>query len=158
MYYSGYSELESPLHHVTPSAKLLVGALVMLSMTLVFDPVTPALMIALALGLLLVVGRVPPGLLVRALWPVALAALGFFWVGVAFPRASEAVTVVGQIGPFTITAEALWRAGAIGLRVLRRSPWPRSCWASTILCRLRSSFETRSNSSRVWVDLPDAAW
>jgi energy-coupling factor transport system permease protein len=68
--------------------------------------------------LLLVVGRVPPGLLVRALWPVALAALGFFWVGVAFPRASEAVTVVGQIGPFTITAEALWRAGAIGLRVL----------------------------------------
>src|SRR5919199_6052367 len=118
MYYGSYSELDSPLHRVTPSAKLLIGALVMLAMTLVFDPVTPALMIALALGLLLLVGRLPLGALLGGLWPVALAALGFFWVGVAFPRPSEAVTVVAQVGPLTVTAEALWRAGALGLRGL----------------------------------------
>jgi energy-coupling factor transport system permease protein len=118
MYYGSYSELDSPLHRVTPSAKLLVGAVVMLSMTLVFDPVTPAMLIVLALVLLRGLGHVPFGTILRALWPAALAALGFFWVGVAFPRASEAVTVLAQIGPLTVTAEALWRAGAIGLRVL----------------------------------------
>jgi energy-coupling factor transport system permease protein len=118
MYYGSYFELDSPLHRVTPTAKLLVGALVMLSMTLVFDPVTPALMIALALMLLRVLGGIPFSTIARALRPAVLAALGFFWVGVVFPRASEAVTVVAQLGPFPIMAEALWRAGAIGLRVL----------------------------------------
>jgi energy-coupling factor transport system permease protein len=118
MYYGKYFEIDSPLHRVTPTAKLLVGALVMLSMTLVFDPLTPALFIALALAILVGMGRIPVVTIAWAVWPVVLAGLGFFWVGIAFPRASEAVSVVAQAGPLTITAEALWRAGAIGLRVL----------------------------------------
>jgi len=90
----------------------------MIVMTAVFDPVTPALLIALVLGLLLTVGRFPPGRLGRALLPAFMAAIGFLWVAVVFPRAYENPTIVAQWGPVTVTAEALWRGGAISLRVL----------------------------------------
>jgi energy-coupling factor transport system permease protein len=90
----------------------------MVVMTAVFDPVTPALLVALVLGLLLVVGRLPPGLLARALLPAFMAALGFLWVAVVFPRAYEQPTIVAQWGPVIVTGEALWRGGAISLRVL----------------------------------------
>jgi energy-coupling factor transport system permease protein len=94
------------------------AASIMLVVTLVFDPVTPALLVLLAVGVLLVVGRVPAALLGRGLLPAAAAALGFFWVAVAFPRAYDNPTIVAQIGPLVVTAEALWRGGAISLRVL----------------------------------------
>jgi energy-coupling factor transport system permease protein len=90
----------------------------MIVVTLVFDPVTPALLVMLALGLLLVVGRLPLSMLVRSLAPAAMAALGFFWVAVAFPRAYEHATVLAEIGPLVVTFEAVWRGGAIALRVL----------------------------------------
>jgi energy-coupling factor transport system permease protein len=69
-------------------------------------------------GVLVVAGRPPALLLARSLAPAVVAAVGFFWVAVVFPRAYEHPTVVGQIGPVVVTAEALWRGGAIGLRVL----------------------------------------
>jgi energy-coupling factor transport system permease protein len=118
MYYGSYSQLDSFLHRVTPSAKLVVAASIMLAVTLVFDPVTPALLVGLALMLLRTLGRISLHTIGRALWPAIVAALGFFWVAVAFPRANEAATVVAQLGPLAVTSEALWRGGAISLRVL----------------------------------------
>lgn len=118
MYYGSYSELDSFLHRVTPSAKLVVAASVMLAVTLVFDPVTPALLVGLAVVLLRMLGHISLRTIGRALWPAILAAFGFFWVAVAFPRANDTATVVAQFGPMTVTSEALWRGGAIALRVL----------------------------------------
>jgi energy-coupling factor transport system permease protein len=118
MYYGTYSELDSPLQRVTPSAKLIVAVLIMLAVTLVFDPVTPLLLVALALVLLRGFGRIPLATIGRSLWPAVLTALGFFWVAVAFPRATESATVVAQLGPLSVTSEAIWRGGAIALRVL----------------------------------------
>src|SRR6266571_1183501 len=118
MYYGAYYEIDSILHRVSPSAKLLVAGAIMLGVTLIFDPFTPAVLVALALVLLAVVGRVPLAAIGRALGPAVLAALGFFWVAVAFPRADEAVTVLAQWGPLTVTAESLWRGSAIAVRVL----------------------------------------
>ncbi len=90
----------------------------MIAVTLIFDPVTPAMLIMLALALIWATGRIPLHGIARALWPAAVAALGFFWVAVAFPRAEEAATVLARWGPLTITAEALWRGGALATRVL----------------------------------------
>ncbi len=90
----------------------------MIAVTLVFDPVTPAMLILLALALIWLAGRIPIYAIAQALWPAVLAAVGFFWVAVAFPRAEEAVTVLARWGPLTITAEALWRGGALATRVL----------------------------------------
>lgn len=118
MYYGSYSELESFLQRVTPSAKLVVAGVIMLAVTLVFDPVTPTLLVVLALVVLRLLGRIPLSTIARALWQAVLAALGFFWVAVVFPRTSDAATVVAQVGPLAVTAEALWRGGAIALRVL----------------------------------------
>jgi energy-coupling factor transport system permease protein len=118
MYLSTYSDLDSPLQRVTPSAKLIVAVLIMLAVTLVFDPVTPLMLVALAVLLLCVFGRIQLATIGRALLPALLTAVGFFWVAVAFPRAAESVTVVGQLGPLVVTTEAIWRGGAIALRVL----------------------------------------
>ncbi len=90
----------------------------MAAVTLVFDPVTPSLLVALALGLLLTVGRVPMSTLARGLLPATLASLGFFWVAVAFPRSYEGATVLAQWGPLVVSDQALWRGAAIALRVL----------------------------------------
>ena len=118
MYYGAYFEIDSPLHRITPSAKLIVAGAIMLAVTLIFDPVTPAMLVALALVLLVGVGRVPPRTIAQALWPALVGALGFFWVAVAFPRTDDVVTVVARWGPLTITSEALWRGASIALRVL----------------------------------------
>jgi energy-coupling factor transport system permease protein len=118
VYYGTYYKLDSPLHRINPSAKLVVAAVTMLAVTLIFDPVTPALLVVLALAALAGLGRVSLATMARALWPALLAALGFFWVAVAFPRADEVVTVLAQWGPLTISAEALWRGAAIATRVL----------------------------------------
>jgi energy-coupling factor transport system permease protein len=118
MYSGSFFDLDAPLQRINPSAKLLVGVVALLSMTLVFDPLTPALAIVLALAVLCGLGRISLLSVANVLWPAMLAALGFFWVGIAFPRASESVTLVIQIGQASVSAEALWRAGAIALRVL----------------------------------------
>jgi energy-coupling factor transport system permease protein len=117
VYYGAFHQPGSPLHRVNPSAKLLLAASVMLAVTLVFDPVTPALLVALALGLLLVVGRIPASTLARALVPAAIAAVGFLWVAVVFPRAYDHTTAIAQWGPLVVTDQALWRGGAISVRV-----------------------------------------
>ena len=49
MYYGAYYEIDSPLHRVSPSAKLLVAGAIMLGVTLIFDPFTPAVLVVLAI-------------------------------------------------------------------------------------------------------------
>jgi energy-coupling factor transport system permease protein len=114
------AQLDSPLGRTSPVLKLAIAIGWFLGLATTID-VWPPLVIALvAVGSALVVGRVPPRDLARAVAPVWLAALGlaFFNTIFAAVNADPTATTVAQVGPFRITAPAVAAGVGLGLRLI----------------------------------------
>lgn len=105
---------DSVLARCNPVAKLLVLTAISLSLLLVLDPVTPALLYAVAVPAVLVAARVRPTTLIRAQIPFAVFAFGVLAVN-AVTRPGSAVA---RIGPLRVTAEGLSVGGSLAVRVL----------------------------------------
>ena len=114
------AQFDSALGRTSPVLKLgiALGWFVGLATT---TALTPPLVIAVAvLAAGFVLGRVPPGDLLRGVAPVWLAALGlaFFNTLFAAANADRVAATVGQIGPFRITEAAVAAGVGLGLRLI----------------------------------------
>lgn len=107
--------LRSPLGRISPLVKLLIalGWLLALATTTRVGPPLVVAGVALASGVL--VGRVPPRTLARALRPLLLVAvlIGFFNALFAAANTDPSATELVRIGPLRLTEQAV--AGGLGL-------------------------------------------
>lgn len=110
-------EVGSWLARRNPTAKLVAHLALTLALTLVFDPLTPLLFACLAFMVGPALGRVPVGLMARALLPFWLLAASLALSNALFASRSEALTVVWTWGPFRATLEG----AMIGLSLGERS-------------------------------------
>lgn len=106
------------LQRRNPTIKLLVVALVALTMTFVFDPVTPAVIIVLVV----LAGRFLGGLDLRAqlrpLWIFLLAGVAILLANILFNKENAASPALFFLGSLKITGPALWAAGSLWVRLL----------------------------------------
>lgn len=111
-----FYEVDSWLHRRNPTAKLAAHLVLSLLLTIVFDVITPLVFLVCAIVIGWVLGRVPPGLLVRALAPFWLLSLSLLVSNTLFASRPEAATVLWHWGPFTATVEG----AIIGLSLAER--------------------------------------
>jgi len=108
----------SYLQKRNPCVKLLAVALVALTLTFVFDPVTPAVLFLVTLA----VGRILGGLRVRAqlrpLWIFLVAGVAILLANVFFNKDNAVSPALVSLGPIKLSDAALWAAGTLWLRLL----------------------------------------
>ncbi len=114
-----YHPGDSFLHRLNPLTKFLPNLPLVVVLSLVTDPATPAAVTLLALGLLWGAGRLPWRVIWAALQPVGIVLVGLFWTTALFyqGQAHETPLVLPLVGP-TVSVSALWYAVSIALRVL----------------------------------------
>jgi len=112
-----YYEVDSWLHRRNPTAKLAGHLVLALLLTVVFDPFTPLVFLAIALLAGRVLGRIPTRLMLKALLPFWLIALSLMISNALFANHPEQATVLWRAGPFTATVEG----ATIGLSLAERS-------------------------------------
>jgi hypothetical protein len=100
-----YYEVDSWLHQRNPTAKLAAHLLLSLLMTVVFDPITPLVFLALALLIGTTVARLPLRVFLRALVPFWLLAFSLMLSNALFAARPDQATVLWSWGPFTATLE-----------------------------------------------------
>jgi energy-coupling factor transport system permease protein len=110
--------VDSFLARRNPVVKLGVLLVLSLSLTVIFDPVTPAVFALLGLLAAWGLGGVRPLRLVRAMAPLLAAAAGIMMANLLFGREVAGDVVLGSWGPFTVTEARLMVGGSIALRVL----------------------------------------
>ena len=114
------AQLDSLLGRTSPVLKLAVALVWLIGLATTTAWLPPVVLAAVAVGAALTIGRVPVGVLARALAPLWIAALGLavfntlFGVSNADPANATLVTV----GPWRVTAEALDAGVGLGLRVV----------------------------------------
>jgi len=114
-------EGDSPLRGVNPSVKMIASVLVMLFVSVVFDHRTLGAVIALGAVLVLLVGRVRPGVLGRAMVPFLLFGLGFLWMNALLPR--SAGTPLFTVGPVVVSREGALNGVSFALRAIAFGVW-----------------------------------
>jgi energy-coupling factor transport system permease protein len=102
-----WHEADSYLHRLNPLTKLALSVPVAALVSLIFEPVTPLTIAAVAAVATWRLGNVPLGTIVRALGFALLLGFGMFWTGVLYyaGQGSEGPAIVP--GPFNITEAAL---------------------------------------------------
>jgi energy-coupling factor transport system permease protein len=108
-----YYVANSFLHRRNPSLKLLSLMVMVLAVTLAFDPWTPTVFFLLALVALPLLGRVPLRVLgLPLLFFLLLGAIGFLSSNALFyaPTGGQPLTILWHAGPFQVSLEGL-RAG-----------------------------------------------
>jgi energy-coupling factor transport system permease protein len=116
IYYAG----DSFLHRRNPTIKLLSLLVMVLALTMAFDPWTPLVFLALGLATLRVLGGVP---LRRAAGPLlfffVVGALGFLGSNALFyaPAPGQTLTVLWRAGPLQVSAEGLRAGVSLALRM-----------------------------------------
>ena len=116
-YYAG----DSFLHRRNPSIKLLSLMVMMLAVTLAFDPWTPLVFFSAALLAQRLLGRVPLGQIIRPLlFFFVLGGLGFIGSNAFFyaPAGNQTLTVLWSAGSMEITAEGLRVGISLTIRML----------------------------------------
>ena len=100
-----------------PSVKLAVALVLSLLLVLIIDPVTPLLFLALAWLAAVGLGGLGARAFARALFPLAVVALGFVWTNAVFavPAAGDPLW---KLGPFTASGSGLRFGLGIALRGL----------------------------------------
>ena len=130
--FSNY-ETSSPLGRWNPAAKALAVLTVSLLLTMVFDPLTPLVILFLSILIGVIFGRVSLLALLAGLAPAVALAAGLVWTNLLFGRAE------GQIwwhwGPITLSKSSLIIGLSLGLRVL--------CFASYSLLFLTTTEPSR---------------
>jgi energy-coupling factor transport system permease protein len=112
-----YYEVDSWLHRRNPTAKLAAHLLLSLLMTVVFDPITPLVFLAVALLMGTLVGQLPLPVFLRALLPFWVLAFSLMLSNALFAARPEQATILWAWGPFIATREG----AAIGLSLAERS-------------------------------------
>ncbi len=116
-----YYETDSFLHRRNPSLKLLSLMVLMLAVTMAFDPWTPTVFFVGALAVQCFLGRVPLRSLARPLlFFFALGALGFVGSNAFFyaPPPGGSVTVLWQRGALRVTVEGLRVGLSLTIRMM----------------------------------------
>lgn len=114
------AQLDSALGRTSPVVKLAIalGWLIGLATTTAWLP--PIILATAAVVAALTVGRVPPGVLARAVAPLWFAALGIATFNTLFGAANgdPASATLFTVGPWRVTAEAVQSGVGLGLRVV----------------------------------------
>ena len=116
-----YYETDSFLHRRNPSLKLLSLMVLMLAVTMAFDPWTPTVFFVGALAVQCFLGRVPLRSLARPLlFFFALGALGFVSSNALFyaPPPGGSVAVLWQRGALRVTVEGLRVGVSLTIRMM----------------------------------------
>lgn len=112
---------DSILHRRNPAIKLLALMIMMIAVTMAFDPWTPFVFFVLGLLMERILGRVPVRQFARPLAVIlVLSALGFIGANAFFytPLPGREVTVLWQSGSARITLEGIRMGISLTLRVL----------------------------------------
>lgn len=109
-------EHSSFIHSLNPMAKFLAIIIAVLTMTLFFDPIPTLFMTVLALFLILVLARIPPGIALKSVAPFLGLAIGLAWVNTFFSRPDGETLFAWHF--IRVTAESLRTGVSLGLRVL----------------------------------------
>jgi energy-coupling factor transport system permease protein len=120
---SGVSPHDGPpgepyLQRRNPVAKLAALFVVIAALTLVFDPWTPAVFLAVALAVGRGLGGISLGRMARILCVFLPALLGVLLANILFNRLNAGAAPLVVLGPVTVTAPALRTAASLGLRIL----------------------------------------
>jgi energy-coupling factor transport system permease protein len=112
-----FYEVDSWLHRRNPTAKLAAHLLLSLLMTVVFDPLTPLVFVAVAIVVGTRLGRLPLAVMAKAMLPFWLIALSLVVSNSLFASRPDQATVLFRWGPFIGTLEG----ATIGLSLAERS-------------------------------------
>ena len=116
-----FYEAESFLHRRNPTLKLLSLTVMVVAVTMAFDPWTPLVFFIVVLVAHRTLGRVPLRSLVRPLVLLfILGALGFMGSNALFyaPPAGSSVHVLWHSGPFRVTAEGVRVGVSLTIRMM----------------------------------------
>jgi energy-coupling factor transport system permease protein len=106
------------LQQRNPCIKLLVVILAALTLTFIFDPATPAVILVITL----LAGRFLGGLglwaQLRPMWIFVIAGVAILLANVLFNKENAVSPALFSIGSLKITGPALWAAGSLWLRLL----------------------------------------
>jgi energy-coupling factor transport system permease protein len=108
-------EPSAPLARANPVAKLGAALVVMAFLFVAVDPLTPAVVLVIELGVVGLSG-LRPGALAARLWPLGVAALGVGFAN-ALLAADPGGAALLRIGPFMLTTGSLLIGLALALRV-----------------------------------------
>jgi energy-coupling factor transport system permease protein len=114
------SQLDSPLGHASPLLKLSIALAWLVGLAITLQPEPPLILAAAAFGAGITLGGIRPGVLLGAVAPLWIAALGIGTFNALFstsngdPAAIELLT----IGPVRLTVEAVSHGVALALRVV----------------------------------------
>ena len=110
----------SVLGRVSPLVKLAIAFAWLIAMAVVGGFIVPIVVAVVALVAGLVLGRIGPLALLRALLPLWTVAAVVILSNIAFGAANNdpSATEVARIGPLRVTAEAVTAALAVGVRVV----------------------------------------
>jgi energy-coupling factor transport system permease protein len=113
-------QLASPLGRTSPLVKLGIALGWLLGLVLTLDPRPPLILVALAVGAGLVLGRIPARRLAAGLLPLWSVALGIGVFNALFSGTNVDPTLAefARLGPFRVTEQAVANGVAIALRVL----------------------------------------
>jgi energy-coupling factor transport system permease protein len=103
----------------SPLVKLAVAVAWLIGLAFTLDPRPSLILIAVALGAAVTVGRIPAATLTRVLLPALLPLLGIVVANLVFSRSNgdPLAVEIARVGPLRITAEAIWAAMGIGARI-----------------------------------------
>ena len=108
----------SYLERRNPAIKLLVVVLVALVLSFVYDPVTPAVILALTLLAGRLLGCLSVGSQLRQLWIFIPAGIAILLANILFNKQNDVSAAVAHLGSMQVTGAALWSAGTLWLRLL----------------------------------------
>jgi len=102
-----WHEADSYLHRLNPLTKLALAIPVSVLVSLVYEPVTPLVIAALAATATWRLGNVPLGTILRALGFSLLLGFGMFWTGVLYYSGQDPEAASIALGPLRISDGAL---------------------------------------------------
>lgn len=114
--------MDSPSHGclqgLNPCIKLLMVALAALTLTFIYDPVTPSVLFVLTLATGRFLGRLSLWTLLRPLWIFAIAGAAILLANIFFNKENATAPALIYLGSVKITGPALWAAGTLWTRLL----------------------------------------
>ena len=109
---------ESSLERRNPIIKLLAVVLVALTLTFVFDPVTPAVLFVITLLAGRLLGRLSFASQLRPLAIFVVAGVAILLANIFFNKENATSPALFYLGPIKVTGPALWAAATLWLRLL----------------------------------------
>ena len=114
------SQLDSPLGHASPLLKLLIALVWLVGLAITLRPEPPLALAAVAFAAGITLGGIRPGVLLAAVAPLWIAALGIGTFNAMFSTSNgdPAATELLMLGPVRLTVDAVAHGAALALRVV----------------------------------------